>query len=352
VELTDVDSSPLKTKKMKRKVIESEEESTDDHLSETEYESDNQGPSFVPLFSSSKRHRRLDDDALRHYNPEQALFQNDSERVIDENRVLAAAAPLLARRPRERSGSLDRDVSPLHAAKKRRLVETDASDRSRPQDVLKAHQATKPIKPTQPRATSNKALQQVQAKARNGQGIPDVRDIRRAADERAREERERKEHREREERERDKQRERDKRHQHDSRCAIEVDQDPVWPDDYLDKVAQRDADDASGSEPELLQATPKVTRKRKKRTKKGKKTQATEQPSSQEDNNSSEADAPLTQIGAYTPHTQMLLKRMKLNFRERIYTVDPFPSDDLRIQFGEESWKAATEQLNSIFLKG
>jgi hypothetical protein len=340
VDITDVDSSPLKIK-AKRHIVESDEdtETADDHYSETEYADDDEGTSFVPIFSPN---HRLNIDT-RHYDHETALFDLDAERVIDENFVRAAAAPQVNRRGRDGSGSPDLDLSPSHAAKKRRL-NTNARDGARPQDVLKAHQATKAPKDTQKqnqKTRSDKALKQVLGKPTNGRGIPDVRDIRRAADERALEERREREHKER--RRHDKQHERDK-----GRRIIEVDEEPVWPDDYLDDLERRNTNNASDSNAESLQVTPKATRKRK--SKKAKKTQAAaEQPSSEDDNDSAR---PSTQIGAYTPYSQMLLKRMKLNFRQRIYTVDPFPSDGLRTKFGEESWQAATQQLNSVFLRG
>ena len=230
---------------------------------------------------------------------------------------------------------------------KRRRIEGAAPCERVPQpsqrrDVLSAHQAAKlpshkqPEKP-QPRKIS-RAEQQLQEK-RAHRGIPDIREIHREEQQHARPEQTRGQVQPRNQQEPSLQR-RDVEY-----GGWGDDVDP--PNEYNGRLIQLNDDDA---ELDVLQATPKVTRNRKKKARKSKKSQG---PSSDGDEGqASDSNArPPNQIGGHTPYSRALLKRAKLKYRELIFTIDPFPSDDLWTSFGQRAWKTASEAMPSEFNK-
>lgn len=58
------------------------------------------------------------------------------------------------------------------------------------------------------------------------------------------------------------------------------------------------------------------------------------------------------QIKYYSPFSQRLLQQAKVEFRRMIFTLDGFPSDQVRVRFGKTAWKNACELKPTDFAKG
>jgi hypothetical protein len=270
---------------------------------------------------------------LQSYDPDDALFQWQAEDEADAENVARA----IGSRRRGRSSSLT--LSQSHATKKRKF--NASPERSQPRDVLSAHQAarsgkSKDVQKKPAKSTKSRAQQAIPPNPFKSKGIPDIREVQRAAADRERE-----------------------LNVHNNGNARKDRNDPgeVRFDDgdndfYAYGQREEEEDQVDKNESAALDV-PKSRKSRKRKKKRSKASEEAPRPASPDaTSDSTDTDTPLTHIGAYTPRSQVLLKHTKLGFRERIYTINPFPSDALRTQFGQEAWQEATEKYTSTFLKG